>query len=278
LRFKTPIAVFIVLAAALLQGQLVHAGERGLVDVHIHYSHDAWSVYPPEEAIGILREAGLHKAFVSSSGVGGALKLHALAPELVVPVLRPYRSRGELGTWMHDETVIPYLEERLASGPYRGIGEFHAYGDDADTPIMQEVIRLARENRLFLHAHSDSDAIERILAADPGAVVLWAHSGFAAVSEIRSMLSRYENLRADLAFRSEHASRGSLEPEWRALFEEFPDRFMVGTDTFSPERWYYVREHAAWTRIWLEDLPDDLAQNIAWRNAESLVEAARTRQ
>ena len=270
--------VSLFLLLVMQSGLSAHAGDRQpLVDVHIHYSHDAWSVYPPERAVAILRDAGLRKAFVSSSGDDGTLRLHALAPELVVPVLRPYRTRGEIGTWMDDESVIPYLEQRLSAGSYAGIGEFHAYGDDIETEVLQAVIRLARENKLFLHAHSDREAIERILAADPHAVVLWAHSGFAPVDEIRQMLSRYPGLRADLAFRSEHASQGRLTAEWRALFEEFPDRFMVGTDTYTPERWYYVAEHAAWTRSWLSGLPEDLAENIAWRNAESLIESARAR-
>jgi hypothetical protein len=33
-------------------------------------------------------------------------------------------------------------------------------------------------------------------------------------------------------------------PAWRAAFLEFPDRFLLGTDTFTPERWHYVVEHA----------------------------------
>ena len=66
------------------------------------------------------------------------------------------------------------------------------------------------------------------------------------------------------------------DPQWRALFLEFPDRFMGGTDTFSPERWYYVVDHAKWTRSWLDDLPSELAQKIAYLNAEALL-AARGR-
>jgi hypothetical protein len=62
-----------------------------------------------------------------------------------------------------------------------------------------------------------------------------------------------------------------VSPDWREAFVEFPDRFMVGTDTFTPERWYYVTEHASWTRAWLADLPSDLAQRIAWRNAEAML-------
>ena len=49
--------------------------------------------------------------------------LAAEAPELIVPELRPYRSRGEIGSWMKDQSVVRYLEERLAKYRYVGIGE-----------------------------------------------------------------------------------------------------------------------------------------------------------
>lgn len=61
-----------------------------------------------------------------------------------------------------------------------------------------------------------------------------------------------------------------MPPEWRALFTEFPDRFTVGTDTFTPERWHYIVEHANWSRAWLADLPPPLAERIAWRNGTAL--------
>ena len=34
------------------------------------------------------------------------------------------------------------------------------------------MLALAREHRLLLHAHSDTDGIERIFKSDPGAIVL----------------------------------------------------------------------------------------------------------
>jgi hypothetical protein len=72
-----------------------------------------------------------------------------------------------------------------------------------------------------------------------------------------------------------------IDPAWRAAFLEFPDRFMVGTDTFTPERWFYVVEHANWSRAWLADLPREVAENIAWRNGErlfgSMLQAAAAR-
>jgi hypothetical protein len=53
---------------------------------------------------------------------------------------------------------------------------------------------------------------------------------------------------------------------------EFPGRFLVGTDSFTPERWHYVVEHANWSRQWLADLPADVAERIAWKNGDALFE------
>src|SRR5262245_25822998 len=103
-----------------------------IFDAHIHYSHDAWQSVPPQEAIAILRKAGVRRALVSSSGDDGQQKLHAMAPDLIVPSLRPYRSRGDISTWVRDQSVISYLEERLKRFRYAAIGEFHVYGADAD--------------------------------------------------------------------------------------------------------------------------------------------------
>jgi hypothetical protein len=266
-----------VLAALIAIGGTTLAAAqapRPIIDVHIHYSHDNWQTLPPPEAIKVLRQAGLRKAFVSSSSDDGTQMLLKAAPDLIVPVLRPYRRRGELGTWMRDPTVIPHVEGRLKTNAYAGIGEFHAYGADADAPVMRRMVELAKQYKIFLHAHSDADAVERMFKQNPQALVLWAHSGFDQADKVRDMLTRHETLWADLAFRTDHAPSGKLNAVWKKLFIDFPERFMVGTDTYTPERWHYVVEHASYSRKWLADLPAELADNIAFRNAERL--AART--
>jgi len=262
-------------ASALTLGgilSVVHAAaaELPLFDAHIHYSHDAWAITPPEAAIAILRKAGLTRALVSSSGDEGTQRLVALAPDLIVPSLRPYRNRGEIGTWFRDDSVATFLDERLRNSRYAAIGEFHLYGADADLPVPRRMVALARQHKLVLHAHSDADAIERMFKADPEARILWAHSGFVTPDQVRALLEKHKNLWSDLAFRNDHGHGGKVPPEWRALFTEFPDRFTIGTDTYTPERWHYIVEHAAWTRAWLADLPPALAERIAWRNADKL--------
>jgi hypothetical protein len=171
---------------------------------------------------------------------------------------------------MRDDAIIGYLEERLKKYRYAAIGEFHLYGADADLPVPRRVVQLAKQYKLYLHAHSDVDAIERLFKQDPDARILWAHSGFERPERIREMLKRNPNLWCDLAFRNDHASGGKVDSEWRALFLEFPGRFMVGTDTYTPERWHFVGEHARWSREWLADLPVEVAERIAFRNGEAL--------
>ena len=242
-----------------------------LFDAHIHYSHDAVSLVPPKQAVAILRQAGLRGALVSSSDDAGTQLLAAEAPDLIVPELRPYRSRGEIGSWMRDDSVITYLESRLAKYRYVGIGEFHLYGEDAELKVPRRMVALAREQGLLLHAHSDVDAIERLLRQWPEARVLWAHAGFDRPEAVREVLRRHPRLWCDLAFRGDHASGNQVDPAWRAAFDEFPDRFMIGTDTFTPERWHFIAEHARFSRAWLGNLPPALAERIGWRNAQTLV-------
>ncbi len=266
-------ATFLLFAAAV-QAMSADAAELPIFDAHIHYSHDAWENLPPKDAVAILRKAGIVRALVSSSGDEGTQRLVAAAPDLILPSLRPYRTRGEVGTWVRDPTLAQFLEERLAKSRYVAIGEFHVYGADADLPNVKRVVELAKQHKLVLHAHSDADAVERLFRQDPSARILWAHSGFDRPERVAEMLRKYRNLWCDLAFRADQATLGKVDPAWRAAFVEFPDRFMVGTDTFTPERWHYIGEHANWSRAWLADLPPALAERIAWRNGEALFAGA----
>src|SRR3954467_9926523 len=141
----------VVLALALAACGVANAQELPIFDAHLHYSHDAWESVPVDHAIAILRKAGLKRALISSAGDEGQQRLFAAAPDLVIPELRPYRTRSDVGTWMRDDSVPPYLQERLAKYRYAAIGEFHLYGADADLPVPRRMVQLARERNLFLH-------------------------------------------------------------------------------------------------------------------------------
>ena len=97
----------LTLLAALLAANATQAADPlPIFDAHVHYSHDAWEMVPPKEAIAILRKAGVKRALVSSSNDDGTQKLYAEAPDLIIPELRPYRTRGEIGTWFRSDTMV----------------------------------------------------------------------------------------------------------------------------------------------------------------------------
>lgn len=262
--------------AALGSARVARAApDMPLFDAHIHYSHDAWELVPPKQAVKILRDAGLRGAFVSSSNDEGTQMLLAEAPDLIVPELRPYRTRADIGGWTRDSGIVPYLETRLEKFRYAGIGEFHLYGEEAELPVPRRMVALARERGLLLHAHSDVDAIDRLFRQWPQARILWAHSGFDRPETVREMLQRHPQLFCDLAIRGDHAVGGKVEAAWRDAFLGYPERFMIGTDTYVPERWHYIGTHAAYSRGWLADLPSTVAERLGWRNAQALLRGAQ---
>jgi hypothetical protein len=261
----------LVFATLLFSAPAFAADPVPIVDVHIHYSHDSVEMTPPETVIELMKKAGLKHALVSSSDDKGTQLLANLAPDLIIPGLRPYRRRGELGTWFTDPEALKYVKDRLAEHRYASIGEFHLFGADVDLPIPREMVRLAKTHNLILHAHSDADAVRRLFKQDPSMKVIWAHSGFDSPEEVAELLGEYPNLWSDLAFRSDMGEGDGVNPRWKKVFEAFPNRFMVGTDTYTPERMYFIPEHAQSSRQWLSALPKELAENIGWRNASELI-------
>lgn len=243
------------------------ADELPISDVHVHYSHDSVEQTPPERVIELMREANLKFALVSSSDDRGTQLLSELAPDLIVPGLRPYSRRGQTSTWFKNPEALAYVESLLEKNRYASIGEFHLYGSDADLEIPRRIVQLADEYNLILHAHSDADAVERLLAQSDSVRVIWAHSGFDSPEDIANLLRKHDRLMADLAFRSDVGSGGTLEEDWVALFTEFPDRMMLGTDTYTPERIHFIPLHANASRAWLSDLPLETATRVAWKNA-----------
>ena len=240
----------------------------------MHYSADARQRFTIDDVLAILREAGVRRALVSSTPDDGTIALYERAPDIVIPILRPYRGPGELGTWTRDGTVVAYLMSRYRPGVHRGIGEFHLGPGEAELPVVRQVVAMAVREDLVLHAHADARAVEELLRIDPRARVLWAHAGLGeGATTVGALVDRYPHLVVELALRSDVAPNGELDPQWRALFLQHPDRFMYGTDTWVPERWNALVDSAGSARDWLRDLPHDVARAIAYGNAERVFAA-----
>jgi hypothetical protein len=248
------------------------AQDLPIVDAHIHYSQPDWAVFTPDQVLAILDRAGVRRALVSSTPDDGTLKLYDKAPQRIVPFLRPYRSREDMLTWHSDPAVQAYVEERLGRSIYQGIGEFHLMtADQAEAQVVKRCAELAVQRQLFLHAHVDDATVERLLRLYPQVKILWAHAGMSAsAATVSGLLDRFATLWVELALRSDVAPGGRLDPEWRAVFLRHPDRFMVGTDTWVTSRWETLVDGMQTTRSWLGELPREVAEQIAHRNAERL--------
>jgi predicted TIM-barrel fold metal-dependent hydrolase len=189
------------------------------------------------------------------------------------------------------------LEASLRAGLLVGIGEVHVnnwssniigsprYRYPADSPLLQRLAELAGRHRVPLSLHMDAEAssvaeMERLLRAHPDAALLWAHTGhFAEPDLLRRLLAEHPNLYCELSYRVSIAGSrngipvdqgGRLRDSWRQLIEEFPDRFVIGTDLSWPSPSQYEAHIAFWRRI-LEQLSPETAEKVAFRNAERIL-------
>jgi len=248
------------------------AQEFPIFDAHVHYNQPDWSVYTPDAILKLFDRAGVIRAMVSSTPDDGTIKLYEKSPTRIVPILRPYRTDADRGSWTKDSSVLTYVEERLKKGIYRGIGEFHMSAGQTSTPVVRGFVQLAIRRGILLYAHTDYTGVEELLRLDPKVQVLWAHAGMSARPEtIGQLLDRHAMLSVELSIRDDFAPRGRLDPAWRDLFLRHSDRFLVGSDTWTTSRWEnFVEIHAAF-RAWLNELSREVAEKLASKNGSRLV-------
>lgn len=267
---RLSLAFLLLVAAGTTQGDSPLAP---VFDAHVHYNLDIGRPVSVERVFELWREAGIRGVLLTSRPNDGTRELLEKAPAefKTVAFARPYVTMADVQTWFRDPAIYAMIERELARGIYAGIGEFHIYGRDADSDGFARFVRLAAQRKLWLHAHCDDYVIERIFALDPQARVIWAHTGMSTPeARIDALFARYPNLYGELSYRGGVTVGGELSSEWRALFTRYPDRFLLGTDTWVPQRWPEVPDVIAAYRRWLAQLPPQIAERIAWRNGAQL--------
>ena len=244
-----------------------------IFDTHVHYKEPAWSVYPPNEVIKMMQRSGVTKALVSSTPDEGTRMLYRKDPDRIIPFLRPYHGSVNSGNWYQSKQIIDYFQKRLEMPIYKGLGEFHIHNPiDADSPVIKMTVDLAVEQNLYIHLHSNHEAVEKIFAYEPNVKILWAHAGMTdPPSVVSDMFDRFENLWVDISIREyDIAPNGTLDGEWEKLFLKHSDRITVGSDTWINAQWDNYEQIIAFDRNWLAQLPPDVAEKIAYGNAQRL--------
>jgi len=262
-----------------------------LFDAHLHYNEEAWDgkqgPHPIADVLARMQRNGV-RAIIANSRPNDGTHALAASPQTraagvtVVPFVRLYRNRADYGNWFRDESIYAMVQAELArgtgAGPFRGIGEFHLYDSaNAEGPVARKLMQLAEDRQLAVLAHIDDKAVEMLMAhtASRGQRLrmIWAHTGIGGVpvARVDQLLARYPQLVGELSYRPGLTCEGGkLCPEWRQLIQKYPDRFVIGSDTWINQRWSSYDQLMAGYRTWLGDLPADLARKVAWANAAGL--------
>lgn len=198
-----------------------------------------------------------------------------------------------------DKNAVDHLKRMIEwyPGLWEGIGEVltrhnylsHLTGGEqarADHPALDPVYELAAEKHLPVSLHSDFGPpslheplylheLENALKKHPRTHIFWAHAGFArnmqipgAVAIYRRLLTTYPNLSIDLAgsfFAPVVVPGGKADKEFVNLIEEFPDRFILGTDKVGHFGKEY-EERVVQTYILLDALKPETAAKVAREN------------
>lgn len=245
-----------------------------IFDAHLHYNWEPKPYYQPDEVLALFKKHRITGILATSRPNTGTHALMDTKAEglWVVPFIRPYRVRPDIQTWFNDPVIFELVQDEFKRGYYRGIGEFHLHGKAAESEWVKKTVDFAVANNLYLHAHSDDEAIEILMRHNPKAQVIWAHTGFGlSTDRVAAMLAKYPKLWGELSYRGGIVDgSGKLTAEWRDLFEKFPDRFLLGSDTWVPERWASYGEIMSGYRAWLAQLPPKVAEQIANGNAKAL--------
>ena len=254
------------------------AGELPIFDAHMHYSQSAWEVLSPEDVVKMMKKLDIIGALVSSTPDEGTQKLIKVAPDRVIGGFRPYRESNDLGRWYEKAELVPYSEKRLRSGRHRVFGEVHLYGpENLQTPQMVRFFAMMEEHGLILQPHTEAWVVRALFAKKPDLTILWAHAGFSEpASVVGKMLNRYPNLWAELSYRAQDIMPGGeIDPGWRKVLVRHADRLMIGTDTWAVDHWHEHRGLIGEHRRWLAKLPPEVAEKIAHKNAERLLQPGR---
>jgi len=173
-------------------------------------------------------------------------------------------------------------------------------GNDVDLPVNSYLMhRIAGVGVTYsvpvlIHLEAEPDkvtAMAQLLDTQRGTKLVWAHNcGRSSAQQIREFLTRYPNLMCDLGGMTAtqqggygrywpkqtpwihliEDGMGKLFPEVKALFEDFPNRFLLGTDAaHTPALDFYVERITRFREL-LSQLRPVTAENLAYGNAQRL--------
>jgi predicted TIM-barrel fold metal-dependent hydrolase len=239
---------------------------------------------------------------------GGSLNpmIHSTRPEEVTPDIK--RSFQEIAEGIIRNGAVGFGE---TTAEHFSLHAGHPYlSAPPDHPLFLLLAEIAANNNVPIDLHMEAipedmllpkeldsppnpktlrenmAAFERLLSYNRNARIIWAHAGwdntgYRTVALMQQLLQRHPNLYMSIKIQNPLFpgnmplnEKGDIRPEWVDLIRLFPDRFVIGSDTF-----YGVAGEVTWrtpsgetppkeTPIWvfLRKLPPDLARKVAYEN------------
>jgi len=203
--------------------------------------------------------------------------------------------------------ILQRLSGDLDSGKYIGVGEIGIYHFKklphqkmiAYPPNFEpflKILNLIAQKRVWLDLHAEpidhaDESYEDILFGglelwfrlNPDLKLILSHTAMTNPSNARGILQTYPNVMMNIKFEKYGiweklgpivSPERKLYEDWAALFEEMPERFMIGTDEVSGVREFNVETYRKRInqvrRILLGAINPDAARLIAHENARKL--------
>jgi predicted TIM-barrel fold metal-dependent hydrolase len=266
------------------------------VDAHVHLNDESMQ-------LEMMRRFGATRAVVfwgrnsDNESIAESVKRH---PELFIGFasISPERAAYRRAWDVPDPALLRTLDELLASGRFKGIGEISAVhfpspgfpetDYDPMGPMMRGILTLARKHRVPVMVHVEVTRLKELsglLETFPDVPVIWAHGGYTPLFVARRMLERHPNLYYELSARTwpRHPRSPdytilrdgtSVWPEWLALIESKAERFIVGTDASQRSRETEIMKFDS-VQAFLRQLSPGTRERVARVNLLNLVDSPR---
>lgn len=222
------------------------------VDAHVHLNDERMQ-------LELMQRHGAERAVIfwgrnsDNDSIAQAAQRH---PQRFIPFVSvsPERTAYRRAWSVDDSALLQELDTQLASGRFKGIGEISSthfpspgFAETDFDPMgstLTGIMALARKHRVPVMVHIEITRLQefaRLLKQFGDVPVIWAHGGYTPLYMARRMLEAHPNLYYELSARTWPLHPRSPDytilrdgeriwPEWLALIESKPERFVVGTD------------------------------------------------
>ena len=288
-------ALAVVAACAALSAPATRAAEpRNVryVDVHSHL----FKAMSADDEVAAFRRAGVAGVILMWPDPAPLIDVAKKNPGYVLPWISLSALQG---TVVSDTTADDFVKARDVSG-FCGFGEMatrlpppNAQVSDAafvSDPRRVKIYDAAQARGTPVNMHvslvepETLAAIEKIVSGHPRVPFIIAHGGGGIGPDvIARLLAAHPNMHFDLSGpmspprpgparpQGALAADGALKPEWRAVFERFPDRFMWAMDVQSVDSVAGIPEKLAAAQAAFAPLPLATEEAIAHGNIERVL-------